>query len=223
LAILPSLCTHRCTGNPCRGVERNQEHRRGRYLSADELARLTPALAHYSDQQAASIIRLLLLTGARRGEALAARWADFDPGFTTWVKPGAATKQKTEHRVPLSAPARQLLTELRSQVAADTEWLFPGADGAHRQDVRDAWAGLCHVAKIDGARVHDLRHTYASVLASAGHGLKIIGELLGHTQPGTTDRYAHLFDDPLRAAAERAGAILTGQPSADIVPIKGGR
>jgi site-specific recombinase XerD len=61
------------------------------------------------------------------------------------------------------------------------------------------------------------------VLASAGHGLKIIGELLGHTQPGTTDRYAHLFDDPLRAAAERAGAILTGQPSADIVPIKGGR
>jgi integrase len=198
--------------NPCRGVERNVEHKRRRYLSADELARLTAALAQYPDQQSANIIRLLLLTGARRGEALSARWADFDAGFATWVKPGATTKQKTEHRVPLNAPARQLLVELRRQVPDDTAWLFP-ANGGHRRDVKDAWASLCRAAGIAGARVHDLRHTYASVLASAGHGLKIIGELLGHTQPSTTDRYAHLFDDPLRAAAERAGAILSGQPS----------
>lgn len=211
------------TDNPCRGVERNQEHKRRRYLSADELARLTVALARHSDQQSANIIRLLLLTGARRGEVLAARWADFNVGFDIWVKPGATTKQKTEHWVPLNAPARQLLLDLRSQVPADAEWLFPGSDGSHRRDVKDAWASLCRAAKINDARVHDLRHTYASVLASAGHGLKIIGELLGHTQPSTTDRYAHLFDDPLRAATERAGAILAGQPSAEIVPIKSGR
>jgi integrase len=206
--------------NPCRGIERNQEHKRRRYLAADELARLTAALAEHSDQQSANIIRLLLLTGARRGEVLAARWADFDAGFNTWVKPGATTKQKTEHRVPLNAPARQLLTELRQQVPTDTEWLFP-ADGSHRRDVRDAWDSLCHAADIKEARVHDLRHTYASVLASAGHGLKIIGELLGHTQASTTDRYAHLFDDPLRQATERAGAILSGKPSAQVVPLKG--
>jgi integrase len=208
--------------NPCRGVERNLEHKRKRYLTADELACLTAALAEHSDRQAANIIRLLLLTGARRGEALAARWVDFDDGFATWVKPGATTKQKTEHRVPLSAPARQLLSELRREVPDDSAWLFP-ADKSHRQDVREAWESLCRAAKIKGARVHDLRHTYASVLASAGHGLKIIGELLGHTQPSTTDRYAHLFDDPLRQAAERAGAILSGKPSAEIVPIKGTR
>jgi integrase len=211
------------TDNPCRGVERNQEHRRRRYLSADELARLTVALARHPDQQSANIIRLLLLTGARRGEVLAARWANFNAGFDIWVKPGATTKQKTEHQVPLNAPARQLLTELRSQTSADAEWLFPRSDGSHRRDVKDAWASLCRAANINDARVHDLRHTYASVLASAGHGLKIIGELLGHTQPSTTDRYAHLFDDPLRVATERAGAILSGQPSAEIMPIKSGR
>jgi len=67
--------------------------------------------------------------------------------------------------------------------------------------------------------VHDLRHTYASVLASAGLSLPIIGQLLGHTTPTTTARYAHLFDDPLRAAAERAGAIITGKPPAEVVPL----
>jgi len=208
--------------NPCRGVERNQEHKRKRYLTADELARLMAVLAEHPDRQAANIIRLLLLTGARRGETLTARWADFDDGFATWVKPGATTKQKTEHRVPLSAPARQLLSELRREVPDDSEWLFP-ADESHRKDVRDSWDRLCRAARIKGARVHDMRHTYASILASSGHGLKIIGELLGHTQPSTTDRYAHLFDDPLRQATERAGAILSGKPSAEIVPIKGGR
>jgi integrase len=212
------------TDNPCRGIERNQEHKRRRYLTADELARLTKALAEHRDQQAANIIRLLLLTGARRGEVLAARWADFAAGFQTWSKPGAATKQKTEHQVPLSAPARQLLAELRPQVPADVEWVFPAnGGGRHRGGVKDAWRSLCDAADIQGARVHDLRHTYASILASAGHGLKIIGELLGHTQPGTTDRYAHLFADPLRVATEQAGAILSGKPSAEIVPLKGTR
>jgi integrase len=191
------------TDNPCRGVERNQEHKRRRYLSADELARLTVALARHPDQQSANIIRLLLLTGARRGEVLAARWVDFNAGFDIWVKPGATTKQKTEHQVPLNAPARQLLLELRSQVPADAEWLFPNSDGSHRRDVKDAWASLCRAAKINNARVHDLRHTYASVLASAGHGLKIIGELLGHTQPST--RTGTLTFLTIRCAWQQSG------------------
>jgi site-specific recombinase XerD len=69
------------------------------------------------------------------------------------------------------------------------------------------------------ARLHDLRHTYASVLASAGLSLPVIGALLGHTQPATTHRYAHLFDDPLRAATERAAAVVTGKSGADIIPL----
>ena len=69
------------------------------------------------------------------------------------------------------------------------------------------------------ARLHDLRHTYASVLASAGLSLPVIGALLGHTQPATTHRYAHLFDDPLRAATERAAAIVIGKPRAEIVQL----
>ena len=89
--------------NPCKHVERNQETKRKRYLSADEFVRLTTALAAHPDKQAANIIRLLLLTGARRGEVLAAKWADIDLGTGTWTKPGATTKQKTDHAVPLSA------------------------------------------------------------------------------------------------------------------------
>jgi hypothetical protein len=88
------------TDNPCKGIERNQEHRRRRYLSSDELKRLIPALAEHRDQQATDIIRMLLLTGARRGEVLAARWSDIDLGRSVWSKPGATTKQRTDHQVP---------------------------------------------------------------------------------------------------------------------------
>jgi integrase len=206
--------------NPCKGIERNQEHKRRRYLSATELTRLIKALDAYSDQQSADIVRLLLLTGARRGEALQARWADFDSEFTTWTKPGATTKQKTEHRVPLNDAAQRLLLDLRERAPVKSEWVFPTANGDHRLDVKDAWATLCRRAKISGARVHDLRHTYASVLASAGLSLPIIGQLLGHTTPTTTARYSHLFDDPLRAATQRAGAIITGKPAAEPIPLK---
>jgi integrase len=211
------------TDNPCKGIERNDEPKRRRYLSTDELARLIEALDTYKDRQSADIIRLLLLTGARRGEVLQARWDAFDLDIGTWTKPGATTKRKTEHHVPLSASAVQLLTDLRQRVPADVDWLFPTPDGSHRRDVKDAWASICCAANVKGARVHDLRHTYASVLASAGLSLPIIGSLLGHTQPQTTARYAHLFDDPLRAATERASAIITGKPTAPVVPLKGAR
>jgi integrase len=211
---------HWRTDNPCRGIERNQEHKRRRYLSGDELVRLGKALDSYSDQQSANIIRLLLLTGARRSEVLTARWADFDPGFTTWTKPSAATKQKLEHVAPLGSGARRLLLDIREKTPAATEWVFPAVNGSHRRDVKDAWAAVCVAANIRGARVHDLRHTYASVLASAGLSLPIIGALLGHTTATTTHRYAHLFDDPLRAAADRANAIITGKPAAKPIPLK---
>jgi integrase len=195
--------------NPCRGVERNLENKRRRYLTPDELVRLGGALDAYADQQAANIIRLMLLTGCRRGEAQGARWADFDSGFTTWCKPGSATKQKREHVAPLSSAAQQLLRGIRARTPAATEWVFSTDGPSHRYAVDDAWAAVCRAAKIDGCRLHDLRHSYASILAGAGVPLLTIGQLLGHQSPTTTARYSHLHDDPLRAATEAAGAIIS--------------
>lgn len=204
--------------NPCRGIQRTPEEPRHRYLSADELARLTEALAASPDQQGADIIRLLLLTGARCGEVMAMKWADIDLGAGVWTKPGATTKRKTQHRVPLSAAAQQLL----AGITTDGEWVFPshqGKDG-RRTTVRQTWEALCRTANLKDVRVHDLRHTYASVLVSAGLSLPVIGALLGHSQAQTTMRYSHLFDDPLRQATERAAAVITAKPRAEIVPLK---
>ena len=217
--------------NPCRGIERNIEHSRRRYLSADELVRLTKALAEHPHQQTADVIRLLLLTGARRGEVLTMRWADVDLVEGTWSKPPSSTKQREHHQAPLSAPARQLLSEIREQQAckrhAVGEYVFPGNGGAgHVVEIKRAWRQLCEAAAITGLRIHDLRHSFASQLVSGGASLPLIGALLGHSNPATTHRYAHLFDDPQRAAVERVGAVITaagkGEP-AEPTPIKRGR
>jgi len=139
------------------------------------------------------------------------------------TKAASFTKQKKLHRVPLSAPVRQLLAEIKH--AADqrpaganrelSPFVFPAQRTArkgagHLVEIKGPWAAICKAAQLSGVRVHDLRHSYASILASAGLSLPVIGALLGHTQPQTTARYAHLFDDPLRAATERVGAIVTG-------------
>ena len=217
--------------NPCKGIERNAEERRQRYMTGDELRRLSAALETHSKRTSANAVRLLLLTGARRGEVLSAAWEQFDLDAGVWTKPSSHTKQKKEHRVPLSGPARLLLNEMREAAEragkeAGTEvsrYLFPGiVDGKAQTDLKHFWASICKEAKITGVRVHDLRHTYASVLVNAGQGLPIIGALLGHTNPKTTARYAHLFDDPLRAATERAGATIqsaSNAPKAEVIPM----
>jgi integrase len=221
------------TDNPVKGVERNQEVKRNRYLSSDEITALVVALNAHEDTQAANIIRLLLLTGARRGEVLNATWDQFELEAGVWIKPGATTKQKTEHRVPLSAPARQLLLGILADETARAaakgrelaQWVFPSrVKAVPRDGVQRPWGDICKAAGFkSNVRVHDLRHTYASVLASAGLSLPVIGQLLGHTQPATTHRYSHLYDDPLRAATERVGAIVDAgkKPSGEVVEIRG--
>ena len=99
------------TDNPARGIEKSNEERRERFLSQAEIGRLTEALGEHRNPVAANAIRLLMLTGARKGETLAATWDQFDLERGIWIKPSAHTKQKREHRVPLSAPALQLLSE----------------------------------------------------------------------------------------------------------------
>ena len=195
--------------NPVKGIHRNPEPKRTRYLSNDELKRLIAALASRPNQTSANAIRMLLLTGARRGEVLNARWDQFDLEAGVWTKPSAHTKQKKEHRVPLSALVMQLLSQMRNS-AGSSPYVFPGrVPGKPLKEIKGFWAGVCKEAKIEDCRIHDLRHTYASILASAGHSLPVIGALLGHTQPNTTARYSHLFDDPLREATEQVGSVVT--------------
>jgi integrase len=205
--------------NPAKGVARNREHQRRRYLRPDELARLTQALAEDRNQETCDVLRLLLLTGARRSEVLFARWDQFDLASGTWSKPHNATKQGRTHTVPLSAPALAVLSARFNSRDDDSPWLFPGRKDRPRKDTRHVWARVLKRAGIHALRIHDLRHSYAAQLASAGVGLHIIGGLLGHSSPATTHRYSHLFDDTLRAATEKAGAIITGKVPADVVPL----
>lgn len=209
--------------NPVRGIERNPEERRNRHLSTEEIARLADALNQCPESASANAVKILMLTGARRGEVLGAQWDEFDFEVGVWTKPSAHTKQKREHRVPLSAPTLQLLHRMRENATGD--YLFPGPRGAPLTDIKRFWASICKAAEITNFRVHDLRHTYASLLASAGLSLPIIGALLGHTQAQTTQRYAHFFDDPLRQATERVGAVVTAGGSdheSNVLPLKRG-
>jgi integrase len=189
------------TDNPVRGVERNHEEGRERYLSADEIAQLMRALADYSNKASANIIMLALLTGARRGELLNATWDQFDLAAGVWVKPSSHTKQKRPHRVPLSPEAWQLLTAMHAERTGGL--LFAGG-------VRYAWEKVRRQAGLDDVRFHDLRHSFASMLASSGQSLPVIGRLLGHTQAQTTLRYSHLQDDVLREATAGVGKLVGG-------------
>jgi integrase len=197
--------------NPCEGTEKNKEYHRRRYLNGDELARLIKTLATHSEKQTADAIRLLLMTGARRGEVLSMRWADVDLVNNIWSKPPSSTKQKEHHQVPLSAPAQQLLLELRQQIKRRQlpEFVFPGSgQKGHIVEIKRSWRHICKVAGIRNLRIHDLRHSFASAIASDGGSLPLIGALLGHSNPSTTARYAHLFQDPQRKAVERYGAAI---------------
>jgi integrase len=194
--------------NPAIGVEQYPEERRERYLSQAELVRLTEALGKCIDQQPANVIRMLLLTGARRGEVLHMEWKHLDLEEGVWTKPSTHTKQKKMHRVPLNRPARELLSKVKAHGLSE-RYVFAGRQsGKPLRDLHRKWKAICKEADIEDLRMHDLRHSYASFLVSAGLSLPVIGALLGHAKPSTTARYAHLFDDPLREATERVGVIV---------------
>lgn len=229
LALLSSIFSLAMTrgirsDNPARKVPRFHEDRRERWLSAEELRKLNDALDGYADQGAANALRLLILTGARQSEVLKAEWNQFDLGRGIWTKPSHHTKQKKIEHVPLSAAALKLLNHMKPKNAKGP--LFPGEEGQSRATIRRPWvqackaAGLVEVEVITGKRrkevkryrptlrIHDLRHTYASHLVSKGVSLKVVGRLLGHTLPSTTDRYAHVQDEALRDATNVFGNLL---------------
>jgi integrase len=211
------------TDNPCRGIERNTEHGRERYLSADELARLTKALAESPDKDVADAIRLLLLSGARKNEVLTMKWEHLDLTAGTWKKPASTSKTKKASEVELSAPARQLLAERLSKRGDGETYVFPGRNSQdNRTDFWHAWRRLLKVAGISGLRIHDLRHSFASELVSAGYSLPMIGSLLGHRNPATTARYSHLYRDARREAVERVGVtfVNAGKEAPPPTPIR---
>lgn len=199
--------------NPAMGFRRRMETPRERFLSQEEIARLAAALDVAEDTRAADIIRMCMLTGARVGEVRQARFEDFNLEHLTWTKPATTTKQRRVHRVPISDQAAAIVRLRRKAAFAGCPWLFPGdTPGQPVQEVRRFWQRIQREAAIEEVRIHDLRHTFASLLVSGGASLEMIGKLLGHSQMQTTQRYAHLMDSPLRAGVDAVANAFKPQP-----------
>lgn len=197
------------TDNPATGFRKRPETARERFLSFDEIGRLAEALANDEDQRAAGIIRLCMLTGARLGEARTATFDQFNLDLAIWTKQAAYTKQRRTHRVPISHEAVALIRLRRDAVPKGCPFLFPGdVPDQPVIELKRFWARMRATAEIPDVRIHDLRHTFASLLVSGGASLEMIGKLLGHTQSGTTQRYAHLIESPLRAGVNAVGEML---------------
>ena len=188
--------------NPVKGVPKFHEQRRERWLSDTELASLAAAIDAHRNQRAADAVRLQLLTGARIGEVLLSKKADFDLARGVWTKPSHQTKQKRTEHLPLSAQAIALVSSIRERSDPKSEYLIQGEKaGRPLTNLKRFWREVLGQAGIENYRLHDNRHTYASHLVSSGMSLEVVGRLLGHTNASTTQRYAHLADNPLREAA----------------------
>ena len=185
--------------NPCVGVERFAEQKRRRYLSSAELARLGAALVRAEEERLTSpyviaAVRLLVFTGARLNEILTLRWdhVDLERGWLNLAdsKTGAKT-------IYLNAPARRLLAALPR--LEGNPFVVPGERrGQHLVNLEKPWRKIRELAQLPDLRLHDLRHSFASIGAGAGLGLPVIGALLGHAQAATT---APLRPPRLRPAA----------------------
>jgi integrase len=209
--------------NPCRHVRKFAEAKRKRFLSPQELASLGAALAVAEEHGALTMppcdgvrevrrvvpvsppviaaIRLLILTGARCGEIQTLRWDWVDLEGGRLNLPDSKTGEKT---VPLGAAALAVLRAI-PRIHGNPHVIVGGKVGAALVNLKDPWSVIREAAGIEDVRIHDLRHSFASVGAASGLSLPIIGAILGHTQASTTQRYAHLSNDPLRAAATQIG------------------
>ena len=192
--------------NPCAGIRRYRRQRRERFLSTAEIRRLGNVLArHEADYpQATAIIRLLLLTGCRKGEIVTLKWRFYREGKL--FLPDSKTGPRT---VWLSSAARAILDGLPRKAI----WVFPSpqSDGcltASRAD--ELWYRVREEADLCDVRLHDLRHSYASIAVAQGETVLTIGRLLGHRDPETTLKYTHLSDVMVREAANTVGAVLEG-------------
>jgi len=183
--------------NPCRHVEKFPERKRERFLSAEELSRLGEALGAYrGSPYFVALVKLLVFTGARLREILTLEWSwiDFERGEARL--PDSKTGAKVLHLPP---PALTVLVDIR-KIEGNPFVIVGERAGRHLVNAEKPWRVVRAIAGLDDVRLHDLRHGFASVAASNGMGLPIIGKILGHTQAQTTQRYAHLSSDPVKTA-----------------------
>jgi len=190
--------------NPCRGIDRYKENKRERFLSAAELSRLGEALREAEQEKTLSpypvaAIRLLLLTGARLSEILTLKWDYVDPDHQQFRLPRSKTGPKS---IYLTTAVADILQEL-PRVKGNPFVIVGDRAGAHLVNLQKPWRRIRARAGLDDVRLHDLRHSYASVGATGGLSLLFVGKLLGHKQASTTQRYAHLAEDPVRQAGEQ--------------------
>ena len=216
--------------NPCKGLERFEETKRKRYLSAVEIGALGEAIrtcevGDVIDPWQACLFRCLLLTGMRRDELRTLPWGAVDFGRKMILLADSKTGARD---VPMSAPVEAQLTALPR--LAGNPFVFCGTKpGQAVVNVAKPWTRVLQAARIEKVRLHDLRHTAASIGVATGASLHLIGGVLGHKNSATTARYAHLSDDPVRATSEviakRISAVLdakpgTDSPGADVVPLR---
>ncbi|HEX8300996.1 tyrosine-type recombinase/integrase [Sphingomonas sp.] len=202
--------------NPAKNIDRYREEKRERYLSGAEVARLWAVLnsvdaAGKASPSAIAAIKLLMLTGRRLNEVLGLRWS--------WIDLDAKVMRLPDTKngallVSLGDAAVAVLADLKAD-ARDEIFVIAGQrKGAALVNLQKPWRALRALAGLDDVRIHDLRHTYASIGAGLGMSLPLLGRLLGHTQAATTSRYAHLAQDPVRVAADAIGAELMRLTSA---------
>lgn len=221
LDVLRQICNHAIASgvlkvNPTRGVQRNPRPRQTRFLSRAELGRLHAALDTHrgrgSGAQQAEIIRLLLVTGCRKGEIVRLRWSEIggDALHLTDAKTGPRT-------VFLNAQAQAILARQRR---TGSPWVFPSRTdpSRHRTSELSLWRKVRRTAGINDARLHDLRHTFASHAVMRGAPLPVVARLLGHARPRMTLRYAHVSDRETEAAAERIGVAMAAALAGRVTP-----
>ena len=190
--------------NPCRGIRRYRRKGRECFLSEDEIRRLGRVLEHHEGDHPmqVAIIRLLLLTGCRRREIVTLRWKEYREGHLH-----LADSKTGPRMVWLSSPARWILEEQ----PRTSQWIFPSCrngNSIHVETVECFWRRLRSKADLKDVRLHDLRHTFASIAVMNGENILTVGRLLGHNDPGTTLKYTHLAHDAVVEAAETLGSVL---------------
>ncbi|MBF0214715.1 MAG: tyrosine-type recombinase/integrase [Magnetococcales bacterium] len=210
--------------NPCLHVQKYKEQKRECLLNDDELARLGQAIAEVEAGGATSpyviaALRLLILTGARLNEILKLRWDEVDFQHGALRLGDSKTGAKS---IDMNPPALELLAGIPRQEG--NPFVICGKIEGHSMvNINKAWRVIKAKAGLDALRIHDLRHAFASVGATMGMSLPVIGKLLGHSQAATTARYAHLSSDPLKKATATIGAhiaaALEGGKKADVVPL----
>ncbi len=194
--------------NPARGVHRNREKARDRWLKEPEVKRLMKAVSEEADPYVQAATLLYLLTGLRKTELLATRWVDVDLERRELRLPD--TKSGRPHVIHLSPEAAHVFRSLPRQ--QDCPWVFPGRFDRHRKDIKGQWERVRQKAGLEDVRLHDLRRTVGSWMAQQGTPIQVIGKILNHSHPAVTAVYARLADKQSKQAmdvlGERMGEVL---------------